>query len=88
MSTTFCIVIPNEYADDFIHDHFDEEYGFIDEVAFRNNKGRITWLNSLAPLLSDSTPVVPIDNEAQGIHTIGDIKKERNIYAEKMNKNG
>ena len=44
------------------------------EVAFRSNGMR--FINALAHLLPDDTPVIPLDNTAQGVHTIGDIKKE------------
>ena len=44
------------------------------EVAFRSNGIRFT--NPLAKLLPDETPVIPLDNSAHGIFTIGDIKKE------------
>jgi len=42
------------------------------EVAFRSNGMR--FINELAELLPDDTPVIPLDNTAQGIYTIGDIK--------------
>lgn len=44
------------------------------EVAFRCNG--IRFINSLVELLPDNTEVEPLDNAAQGIYTIGDIKKE------------
>ncbi len=44
------------------------------EVAFRSNGMR--FINELAELLPDDTPVIPLDNTAQGVYTIGDIKKE------------
>jgi len=44
------------------------------EVAFRSNGMR--FINALAHLLPDDTPVIPLDNTAQGVHTIGDVKKE------------
>ena len=44
------------------------------EVAFRSNGMRFT--NELAELLPDDTPVIPLDNTAQGVYTIGDVKKE------------
>jgi hypothetical protein len=44
------------------------------EVAFRSNG--IRFINELAELLPDDTPVIPLDNTPQGIHTIGDVKKE------------
>lgn len=46
------------------------------EVAFRSNNGDMRWLNELAKMLPDDTEVTPLDNTAQGIFTIGDIKKE------------
>ena len=65
MSTTFGIKVPSIY---------DEEESEIVEVAFRSSY--IRWRNPLAHLLPDDTPVIPLDNTAQGIYTIGDIKKE------------
>jgi hypothetical protein len=59
MSTTFGVIIPTT----------GEEI----EVAFRTHYVR--WTNSLAHLLPDDTKVEPLDNSAQGIYTIGDIKK-------------
>ena len=52
---------------------FGIENGIVD-VAFRSNG--IHFINSLASLLPDDTPVIPMDNTAQGIYTIGDIKRE------------
>ena len=62
MSTTFGVNIKNGDQDDVV------------EVAFRSNGMRFT--NDLAWLLEDSIPVIPLDNTAQGVYTIGDIKKE------------
>ena len=59
MSTTFAIRITNT--------------GQEIEVAYRSNG--LHWTNPLAHLLPDDTKVEPIDNTAQGIYTIGDIKK-------------
>jgi hypothetical protein len=59
MSTTFGITIPET----------DEEI----EIAFRSNY--VMWINPIAHLLPDDTKVEPLDNSAQGIYTIGDIKK-------------
>ena len=47
--------------------------GDVIEVAFRSNGMR--FINALAPLLSEDTPVVALDNTPQGIYTIGDIKR-------------
>jgi len=44
------------------------------EVAFRSNGMR--FINALAHLLPDDTLVIPLDNTAQGVHTIGDVKRE------------
>ena len=44
------------------------------EVAFRSNGMR--FINELAELLPNGTPVIPLDNTAQGVHTIGDVKRE------------
>ena len=66
MSTTFGIRIPTT--------------GEVIEVAFRTHYVR--WLNPLAHLLPDKTTVEPLDNSAQGIYTIGDIKKEINKIKE------
>ena len=60
MSTTFGVEIKND--------------GRVMEVAFRSNGMRFT--NSIAHLLPDDTPVIPLDNTAQGVYTIGDVKKE------------
>jgi hypothetical protein len=64
--------LPEEYFQD---DRIDNE--FI-EVAFRGNIGSIVWEHEIAKFLDDSIPVYPLDNTAQGIYTIGDLKKEIN----------
>jgi hypothetical protein len=64
--------LPEEYFQDGrIGDEFIE-------VAHRGNFGRIVWDNEVAQFLDDSIPVYPLDNTAQGIYTIGDLKKEIN----------
>ena len=63
MSTTFGVAIKNNNK---IED--------VVEVAFRSNGMRFT--NPLAQMLPDETPVIALDNSQQGVHTIGDIKKE------------
>lgn len=47
------------------------------EVAFRGNNSGFLWVNELAEFLDDNIKVYPLDNSAQGIYTIGDIKKEK-----------
>jgi hypothetical protein len=70
MSTTFGIRIPT--TDEIV------------EVAFRTDY--IRWENPLAHLLPDETKVEPLDNTAQGIYTIGDIKKKINNKTVKCQK--
>ena len=91
MSTTFGIhregkkielvddELPIEYFQD---DRISNE--FI-EVAYRTNRGFIVWEDEIAPYLDDSILVYPLDNSAQGIYTIGDLKtikklENGNIY--------
>ena len=78
MSTTFGIpqrqvelnILVNEFGD--LHDYIDTS--FFDKVFFRSmNNSR--WLNPLADKLPDNTLVFPLDNDAQGVYTIGDIKQ-------------
>ena len=64
MSTTFGVVVPSLY---------DKECFEKIEVAFRG--GSIRWKHPLAQLLPDDLEVIPLDNSAQGIYTIGDIRK-------------
>ncbi len=63
MSTTFGIKVPS-LSDE---GEFEEV-----EIAFRSSY--IRWINPLAQLLPDDTKVIPLDNSAQGIYTIGDLK--------------
>jgi len=81
MSTTFAIhklgnsiVLEDDYLpdDDIFGD--DDDDVFI-KVAFRGSSG-IRWSNEVAKFLPDDLKVYPLDNSAQGIYTIGDIKKE------------
>ena len=68
MSTTFGIEVPSLY------DEGTEEI----EVARRvggQNGAYVSWNNPLAHLLPDWTPVIAMDNSAQGIYNIGDIKE-------------
>ena len=78
MSTTFGIpqrqvelnILVNEFGD--LHDYIDTS--FFEKVFFRSSKNS-RWMNSLANRLPDNTLVFPLDNTAQGIYTIGDLKK-------------
>jgi len=75
MSTTFGVKIDKSYIK---YDLFLDTDDDMVEVAMRGNGTGIRFINSLATILSDDTKVVPLDNSAQGIHTIGDIKREIN----------
>lgn len=44
------------------------------DIARRSN-GLMWFTNDIAEMLPDETPVHPTDNSAQGIYTIGDIRK-------------
>ncbi len=54
--------------------------GFIEsdfiEIAFRNNIGAFRWLSDIAAHIPDDTKIYPLDNSAQGIFTIGDVRRE------------
>jgi hypothetical protein len=81
MSTTFGIPqrqvelsrLIDENGD--LHDYIDTS--FFEKVFFRTMHNS-RWMNSLANRLPDNTLVFPLDNTAQGIYTIGDIKKYLN----------
>ena len=76
MSTTFGIYkgkTPIELSDDMILQDFNQD-DFI-EVAFRGNHGYNYWLNDIAEYLADDVKIYPLDNDAQGIYTIGDFRK-------------
>jgi hypothetical protein len=78
MSTTFGI--PQRKVDldrlvdedgellDYIYTSFFENLFFI---SMNNSR----WIHAIDELLPDDTRVFPLDNSAQGIYTIGDIKK-------------
>jgi len=76
MSTTFGINTTDfkdfELVDDEIPYWINKN--IFERVAFRSNT--IGWRNDMARFLPDNTKVYPLDNSAQGIYTIGDIKKE------------
>ena len=64
MSTTFAVVLKN---------------GKQHDVARRVGRGilgvELWFTNEITELIPDSTPVIPTDNSAQGIFTIGDIRE-------------
>jgi hypothetical protein len=48
------------------------------EIAKRTGKPGgvdIEWLNPLSPWLIDDEPVFPTDNTAQGVFSVGDLRK-------------
>lgn len=77
MSTTFGIpqrIIDIDKICDEDGDLLDYiDHSFFERIWFRSHYGR--WLNPLASRLPDETRVFPLDNSAQGIYTIGDIKE-------------
>jgi hypothetical protein len=62
MSTTFAIEVGDKQI----------------EVARRRGIGNgevaIIWLNDLVEILPDGTSVIPTDNTAQGVETLGDLR--------------
>ena len=81
MSTTFGVKINKElsgydgyeeYSNEYNHQLDGEIEDGIVKVAFRS--GEIRFTNPLAHLLPNDIEVIPLDNSAQGIYTIGDIK--------------
>jgi len=69
MSTTFGVKIPASR----------DGNDLVIEVARRRGVmggAVIEWVNDMAVLLPDTTEVIAMDNTAQGIYTIGDIKKQ------------
>ena len=62
MSTTFAIPVKDKMV----------------EIARRRGIGAgevtIIWLNDLVEVLPDETPVEPIDNTAQGVYTLKDLR--------------
>jgi hypothetical protein len=70
MATTFGIKVPSGEVIPVAH-------------RFGNGKVAITWLSEFAFLLPYTTPVIAIDNSAQGVDTIGDLRmldmKENNV---------
>jgi hypothetical protein len=77
MSTTFGIS-RLEQDIDLVDDCLTEQWKDDDfiEVAFRGNGTGIRWTNDLVEFLPDNLKVYPLDNSAQGIYSIGDIREE------------
>ena len=62
MSTTFAIKVE------------DNEIEVAHRRGIGNGKVAIIWLNELVEILPDSMPVIPIDNTAQGVETLKDLR--------------
>jgi hypothetical protein len=77
MSTTFGISRLKQDID-LVDDCLTEQWKDDDfiEVAFRGNGTGIRWTNDLVEFLPDNLKVYPLDNSAQGIYSIGDIREE------------
>jgi hypothetical protein len=76
MSTTFGIYMIGTEVVSISDDTAFDNAPLMDEVEVaRRIGGEIQWTNSLAHLLPDNTKVEPLDNTAQGIYTIGDIRE-------------
>jgi len=71
VSTTFGVETP-------LGSYVDEDGLEYEKVAFRTNGGVIYFTNPIAHLLPDHIEVEALDNDPQGIHTIGGIKREIN----------
>jgi len=67
MSTVFGVIVPSLYDE-----------GETEEIVVARRSNGIRWIHPLARLLSDDTKVEALDNSAQGIYTIGDIKEHIN----------
>ncbi len=89
MSTTFGISRLKQdidLVDDCLTEQWEDD-DFI-EVAFRGNGTGIRWKNDLVEFLPDNLKVYPLDNSAQGIYSIGDIREEifkQNLVGQTLN---
>jgi hypothetical protein len=84
MSTIFGIHRENkkiELIDDALPEEYWEKSEEFIPVAFRGRKS-LYWKNEVARFLPDDFPVYALDNTAQGIYTIGDVKREIKKYYE------
>ena len=77
MSTTFGIPIREidiELGDEYgIYDYINPD--FFQDVAIRDNKGKMRWIMALTDELPEITRVYALDNSQQEIYTIRDIIK-------------
>jgi hypothetical protein len=62
MSTTYGVIIPST--------------GETKPIAKRANGGDVFFTDPIAEILPESLDVIAMDNTAQGINTIGHIRKE------------
>ena len=62
MSTTFTVMVGDNHVD------------VARRTGIGNGKVRVIWLNELAPLLKDSTPVQAKDDSHQGVYYMEDLR--------------
>lgn len=77
MSTIFGIHRENKritLVDEQLPEEYWEKMDEFINVAFRSDS--LSWMNEVAKFLPDEISVYPLDNSAQGIYTIGDIKNK------------
>jgi hypothetical protein len=79
MSTTFGIFVPGNEIKQSNVDLTEDDAAFMDAVEIARrvtgaNGAIMRFTNELAHLLPDEIKVTALDNSAQGISTIGDIK--------------
>lgn len=74
MSTTFGIKVGDDNSGYDIYEEYD---GYtVSKIAFRSNDGEIYFINPFAKYLKNEIEVISLDNEPQGIFTVGDIQKK------------
>lgn len=85
MSTTFAIFnkipVVDPDTNEPVGDYDEDDY----TVIARRDSGGISFVIPYYLVLTmiESTPVFPIDNTAQGIYTVGDLKAEYLLYKDK-----
>ena len=76
METTYAIKVNGDYNNSS-YDLFGKYDGYtVAKIAFRGNDGEIYFTNPFAQYLQSEIEVIALDNDPQGIFTVGDIIKE------------